>query len=89
MAIFLLLFVLKRHCEVTLLAGRIDTLYVENRLLRLRCVLYNLLQIVDGPYALVVDFLDDESLRNACILELAAADLHHLQTVADIKLLLL
>ena len=60
------LFVLQRHGEVCLLAGGVDALDVEHRLLARGGFLYGFLEVVDGGDGSVVHLLDDEASADSC-----------------------
>ena len=72
--------IFKRNSKVCLLASRINTLYVEYRIAACRSFLHKVLQVFDCLHGTVVDTPDNESLGNACILELARVHLQNFKT---------
>ena len=78
-----------RYCEVRLLSCRLYALDPEYRLLTAGYLLDHILQVFDRLNRLVVDFLDDETLRDAGLFQRTAVHLGYFQTVIDTELLLL
>ena len=77
----------KRNSEVSLLTSWVNTLNVENWVLAGRCLLNDILQVVNILHHGLVYILNDEATIDSSSLQCTIVNLQYFKTIVDIQLL--